>query len=267
MMKGHSNFNVELVKYTNGYFVKKSTKTPNIRLKNQIQKQIEFKMFIEKNEAMDLLFEIPSVIEEREKYFIMDFYNGKSILDIFEKGDITLLNEIIDKLIRFINWEFENCIYTKDVRFEIIEKLSNVKSRDIKVSCLIDKLIKKLPKEIKIPIGMCHGDLTLSNLIFTERIVLIDFLDSYIETPLQDIAKLLQEIMLEWSLLINNNKRDNIKIKIAYKYLREQLFSKLLSYSEHSRLFYIITLFRLFPYIVNENIYKRVLSEIEKELE
>ena len=97
-MKGHSKFNVELVKYPSGYFVKKSTTKVDNRLKNQIQKQIEFKSFIEKNESINLLFEIPEVIEKKSKYFIMNFYNGKSILDIFEKGDITLLDEIIDTI-------------------------------------------------------------------------------------------------------------------------------------------------------------------------
>ena len=206
--------------------------------------------------------------EEDVKEFIKrlkDEFRKDIIIDDFMVS-IKEIDEIIDKLIRFIDWEFRNCIYTKEVRFEIIEKLLSIASEDKKVSDLIYKLINKLPKKIKIPVGICHGDLTLSNLIFTERIILIDFLDSYVETPLQDIAKLLQEIVLEWSLLIDNSKRDNIKIKIAYEYLRKKLFDRLMSYSKYSRLFYIITLFRLFPYITNKNIYERVLLEIKKEL-
>ena len=42
---------------------------------------------------------------------------------------------------------------------------------------------------IKIPIGICHGDLTFSNILFNgNNYYLIDFLDSFIEYPLMDIV-------------------------------------------------------------------------------
>jgi thiamine kinase-like enzyme len=66
-----------------------------------------------------------------------------------------------------------------------------------------------------IPVGICHGDLTLSNILFRghvaptphtpdeelrrramassggEWVILIDFLDNFVESPLADLAKVL----------------------------------------------------------------------------
>ena len=87
----------------------------------------------------------------------------------------------------------------------------------------IDDMIKKTPElsneltefwnEFKhdfedIKGGYCHGDLTLENIIVghketystAERVLyLIDFLDSFIDTPFVDIATVLQDSLCHWS--------------------------------------------------------------------
>ena len=48
--------------------------------------------------------------------------------------------------------------------------------------------------DMLIPVGTCHGDLTFSNILFNgNNYYLIDFLDSFIESPLLDIVKLRQD--------------------------------------------------------------------------
>jgi hypothetical protein len=51
------------------------------------------------------------------------------------------------------------------------------------------------------PAGDCHGDLTLSNVILSHSkgLLLIDFLDSFLESPLQDAAKIRQDLVYGWS--------------------------------------------------------------------
>lgn len=51
------------------------------------------------------------------------------------------------------------------------------------------------------PAGDCHGDLTLSNVILSHSkgLLLIDFLDSFLESPLQDVAKIRQDLVYGWS--------------------------------------------------------------------
>jgi aminoglycoside phosphotransferase (APT) family kinase protein len=54
---------------------------------------------------------------------------------------------------------------------------------------------------VLMPIGSCHGDLTLSNIIFspTNVVFLVDFLPTFLESPLQDAAKIKQDIIYGWS--------------------------------------------------------------------
>ena len=43
--------------------------------------------------------------------------------------------------------------------------------------------------KIELPEGFCHGDLTLSNLLFNnDDIVIIDFLDTFLDSTIQDIV-------------------------------------------------------------------------------
>jgi len=269
MLKGHSHFKIDLIDTNIGFLVKKSTISNSIRLQKQCEKQEQFRSFLQKNPKINSDFEIPLIIQkdDKGKYFITDFYRGKTILDIFEIEDITILDTLIKKLLNFLDWEFDNCVYHKDISAEILTKLKSLNNKvDKDIQKLIKLFINKLPKTIQIPVGICHGDLTLSNCIFTNKIILIDFLDVFIETPLQDIGKLLQELELEWSFLLDNHKRDITKIKIGYEYLRQRLCSLLRDYSPFSKIFYIITLFRLFPYIEDKLIYNVVKSKLEKEL-
>ncbi len=83
----------------------------------------------------------------------------------------------------------------------------------------IDDMIKKTPelqnelqefwKEFEHDLedirgGYCHGDLTLENVIVGHKksirfLYLIDFLDSFIDTPYVDIATVLQDSLCHWS--------------------------------------------------------------------
>jgi len=263
MLKGNSKFQIELIKGSNGYLIKKSSQDNPKRLLNQAMKQHLFHHLIPKNAIIDSYFETPEVLSKGKDYFVMDFYNGKSILDIFEKGDITILDEIVTKLFWFIKWETFKC--TKDKVNEIlIDKLNSLPTNPIIDNC-IDYINKNT---IIIPIGLCHGDLTLSNVIFSNKIVLIDFLDSYLESPLQDITKLLQESNLKWSLLMDNSKRDNTKIEISYDYLKSKINQKIeekfKEYISSIKLIYIITLLRILPYTDDNKISDIINKEIEK---
>ena len=75
---------------------------------------------------------------------------------------------------------------------------------------LIKRARKEIPTSLVVPVGYEHGDLTFSNILAShdgDRLVLIDFTISPVETPLQDVAKLLQEVMFQWSW--RNQELDN----------------------------------------------------------
>ena len=62
---------------------------------------------------------------------------------------------------------------------------------------VFDYLNNNIPN-LNIYKNVCHGDLTLSNLIFkNNEIYCIDFLDSFIDSPIIDLVKLKQDSSLE----------------------------------------------------------------------
>jgi len=274
MLKGQSQFKLELIKNAEGFFMKKSSKNGLYapRLLAQCKKQIEFRNAILNDCKMKSLFEIPEVLEQGFNYFLMPFYRGKSVLDIFEKGDISFLNEMVNKIFLFIDWEFKKCIYTKDVKRDILEKLNSLMKKiyDMRILNIIESLIKIVDnsKLIIVPVGVCHGDFTLSNFIFSNKIILIDFLDSFVESPIQDIAKLLQELKLRWTLKMSQTKRDVTKIKISYEHLSHLIEQKIdcefYKYLAIINLFYKITLLRIVPYLSENSPH---VEEIIKKLE
>ena len=71
--------------------------------------------------------------------------------------------------------------------------------------------------DMLIPVGTCHGDLTFSNILFNgNNYYLIDFLDSFIESPLLDIVKLRQDTAWLWSQLMYVHPCDTIRLRIAF---------------------------------------------------
>lgn len=115
--------------------------------------------------------------------------------------------------------------------------------------CLYDLIGTRLT--IGVPLGPCHGDLTLSNVIWSPSLglVLIDFLSTFLESPLQDLAKISQELEFGWSF---RRMDPNLRIKSL-------LFSQLAfpSYGRYlyalfpgaAYLFKLLCLARIAPYV------------------
>ena len=267
--KGCSSFNLSYDNNQQGWFVTKKT-TSNIgRLKKQCQKQKEYSSYIESDTVLKHLFTVPSVISETENSFTMPFYNGQTFLDIIEKGNILDCKNIIDNLLLLIIKEFNDCRIDVISSNVFLNKLSEIKEKTN--NPIIDKI--KVPTEIVLPIGYCHGDLTFSNCIFSNKIILLDFLDCYIETPFQDISKILQELYLQWNYLTSTSSHDKIKIDLAYKYISvyfqqnlQTLFNNIEYNEDIINLFYQITLLRILPYITNKEIETLIISKVEETL-
>ena len=105
---------------------------------------------------------------------------------------------------------------------------------------------------LRIPIGVCHGDLTFSNILFCgQQYCLIDFLDSFIETPLQDIVKLRQDSQYLWSCLMYQNPYDALRLKLISQYIDERLdkhFSQYDWYKENYEVMQLMNMLRILPY-------------------
>jgi len=274
LLNGHSNFDLQTVQNKKGIFVlKTASNCEDIkRLHYQRIKQTEFHNYIQNND-LRYFIEIIPVISTRSNGFIMPFFNGKSIIDIIEKENIFLIEDIIDKLLRFIEWEIGLCDFKKLPIIEIKDKIKNIEKKccDDDITNIVLHLNKKINLLEKkcIPIGICHGDFTFANMLFSNKIGLIDFLDSFIETPLWDIGKLLQELRLKWSYLMCKEKVDKTKIQIAYAYMNKILDKKIKEFElmyniddEILTIFYAITLLRILPYCKNKKVYNSIKKEI-----
>ena len=154
-----------------------------------------------------------------------------------------------------------------DKYYDTMEKITQNKSK-LEFLSHIEKELQALPDRIQIPLGKCHGDLTFSNILFTDRkIILIDFLDNFIETPLQDIVKLRQDTKHLWSLRLYKKKYDGTKIEILLNYLDNLIdkhFSKYEFYRKYYFIFQKINLLRILPYAKDKQTFQYVANEIIK---
>lgn len=139
------------------------------------------------------------------------------------------------------------------------DKLVSVSAatRDPVLKQLVDaclNVVNSLPNEMSFPIGRCHGDLTLSNVILdpASGITLIDFLDTFLESPLQDVAKLKQDFVYGWSFR-NCPAPLSVKAEILCRnYFPQAIVQLERMYPEQVHLLTLMTLARIAPYVKDE---------------
>lgn len=110
-----------------------------------------------------------------------------------------------------------------------------------------------------LPIGISHGDLTFSNILFNgNNYYLIDFLDGFIESPLQDIAKIRQDTAYRWSQLMYTKRYDEVRLGIICDKIDNELDSyfsnKYQWYRDHYKTIQLMNILRIFPYAHEEKV-------------
>jgi hypothetical protein len=125
---------------------------------------------------------------------------------------------------------------------------------------------------ITVPVGPCHGDLTLSNIIYEKsgQLKLIDFLHTYLESPLQDVCKIDQDYLYGWSFRYLENEH-KIKAKIFTQQSTPKVINQLKNlYPEGYKILMYLNLLRIIPYIkddVTDNWLFEILNKFTKDLE
>lgn len=253
---GHSGCEVLLVENNGKNFVRKyCNKEYSQRLKLQAEKQVEFKSSYIKTPKVYV-----RDIFTKDKCFIeMEFINGLHFNDYILRKDIKYVKEFVEKLLDDIlsREEFDN-IDTEPIanKLDSLKKFcdSDEKKKSLKYLYTFDwNLIKK---------SYCHGDLTFENiLIKNDEIYLIDFLDSFIDTKYIDIAKILQDIDVYWSL---RNKEIDSNLLIRYQVIKKILLGKLTQ--NEKKICYtllLINLLRILPYTSDEKTNNFLHKKIE----
>ena len=257
-------------------FTKSTTNNPK-RLQEQCTKQQQFRERIQST-PLHYIFDVPKVYDIHQTQssfsFDMQYINAHSIISILEKRSITKIQSITNNIFHFLDYLFKISETRPFNPQQIQKKIGEINKKTNHEYHYLTEPTYTLSQSLKGELyhqGLCHGDLTLSNMLFSDKIYLIDLDIPFIETPLQDIGKLYQEISLKWSYLMSPGIRDQTKVFIGYDYLStlmDKIIEKLIfRYNINRRilhLFKAMTLVRLLPYTKDEHMKEIISSKIEE---
>jgi hypothetical protein len=224
---GHSGYSLTLLE---GARVRKSvTKTDHAaydRLRRQCAKQRQFGITDARFKACEVLDELE---DEHAYAFVMPFYHSRTAVEFVDHAGPRACGQLFEAIEGLLHAFRRASVPTGIDRQQLEEKAQatieqigrTAWSADAMPACrALEERIGRLPGTIEIPVGLCHGDLTLANVLFTirqQKYVLVDFLDSFIETPIADLAKLRQEHRLGWSSLVSRVPHDRKKYQIVMR--------------------------------------------------
>tara|TARA_B100000780_G_C21123307_1_gene455239 strand:+ start:809 stop:1609 length:801 start_codon:yes stop_codon:yes gene_type:complete len=258
---GHSGCELKLI---GGMVVKVSSNLDyNDRLSLQCEKQKNFKSkYLFTPKIVDLNYSNNGLFN-----FSMEYVRGYSFCDYIINKPLIESFKILDQILEYLKL---NLIKSKSfVSNEIIRSKLFAINKTENIDSQIINFITKNIDHLNIKKGYCHGDLTFENIMISkESVYLIDFLDSYINSPLQDISKLYQDFNMLWSF---RNKNSSAIVDIRVKEL-EKYLDKTLGLSENDRLvvdiLLIMNFLRILPYSkdinLKNNLTRNILKIIKK---
>jgi hypothetical protein len=252
----HSHDSLEIVPWNQQSCVRKIFRSNLDRAQRNVEKQRKFKPFYTaaaRVAAADVLeFKIFSDRAE----LLMPYIEGMTghIFSVHASRNVahTLSSSLSTLLYAELNESREEAIPTllfKSKLLSVAEATSDPELQSL-INSMID-VVGMLSDEIIFPVGPCHGDLTLSNLILDmgSGVTLIDFLDTYLDSPLQDVAKLKQDFVYGWSF---RNAPSSLRIKaeiLCRQHYPAALVQIERMYPVQVRLVMLMTLARIAPYV------------------
>jgi len=204
---------VELLEREGGVVVRKSSASPsyNKRLMLQAAKQQSFRDGGGAGE-----FAAPAVLRQynggtnTSAWYEMEYVHAERYSDYLERVTVDQLKGIVNQLIAYFDRGRLSSRVESPGRLIFENKLQELRYRIRTRPSLDERVIKDVfsflgtPPNENLYLGSCHGDFTLSNILFThEKLYLVDFLDTFIETPLQDIVKMRQDTCHRWITMID----------------------------------------------------------------
>ena len=275
---GNSGCKVEVVREDTKLFVLKSTEDSKYlgRLALQAEKQKAASDMHVPNIIVPNVYEINKSDVKTEVR--MDYVYSQNYIDYFENAGVHEIDAFVEAMIAFVEQEIQQSPIAECPNEVLMTKFEEVASKvekradyNYELNELMVKARKKLADAgaLCMPMGVCHGDLTFSNVLFCgQQYCLIDFLDSFIESPLQDIVKLRQDSQYLWSCLMYQQPYDALRLKLISEYVDERLdkhFSQYDWYKEHYKVMQLMNMLRILPYAKDEKIVeylKRVIKTL-----
>lgn len=254
---GNSGCSVELQQVAGRYVIKKSTSS--LAYIPRLKKQIEIQQSFFKLSESEIFYvpEVISVVEKSDSFAAyMEYVPYSDFIDFFQYASCQSIQRVVDNLLGFIN----NNSSGSDV---VVNDLIAAKVSQIQGSIADYNIISDFSpifdcigaclktNRISVPSGQSHGDLTFSNMMFgdfSNRICLIDFLDSYIDSPYMDLVKLRQDSQFKWSLLKVLKPYDRVRINQVFDWIDSYVVD---SFPIDKSIYFVlqsVNLLRILPY-------------------
>jgi hypothetical protein len=273
-IQGRSGCLLEVITNETAYIVRKTSNSIeyNNRLKKQIQKQNNFK-------SLDPVI-TPTVLgsginDNGLMYFEMPYIMGDKYSDYLVKADLNGINYFINTLLKWIDYNLSTSS-TQPLDADLISVKLDELSNKLKTTYDGNSFIKNEFTYLSsnkllgsISIGCCHGDLTLSNLIISNnKVYLIDFLDSFIESPLMDIIKIRQDTKHKWSLMLEEKMPNYQKNKLnqILNYIDNIItdhYKNFIVSNEVYTFFEKLNLLRILPYLTKKNEVEFIINSLK----
>jgi hypothetical protein len=153
-----------------------------------------------------------NITSDELSWFTMPYLFAEKYSNYLDRIDFIQLKTFIGHLINYFDQNFNNAVYStvnRDVFFDkIFDVRKNINSNQAVSAGAFDDILAYLENSIpdeQLPMGTCHGDFTFSNILFGDhQVYLLDFLDSFVESPLIDIVKLRQDTCYKWSIMLES---------------------------------------------------------------
>ena len=239
----------------------------NNRLLRQAEKQIDFYSKNIENVGC------PRVISIKKGdifSFEMDYISGSNYLDFLGYASpeyIDFFSDSILKYLKQVRKESSGFYKSDECRKACLNKLESLDSFS-EYREFYKYLVEKIGGTdfVGIDKTFCHGDLTLSNILFTtETIFFLDFLDSFIESWLVDLVKLKQDLFYLWGLY---REKDNLDLRSTQVslYIWDTLVSEYRGVvnSDEFKIIEVMNFLRILPYVKNKRDLL-ILSDIIKK--
>jgi len=260
---GHSGCAIEIANENEGLFIIKSTNDPGYvyRLKNQAMKQKAFEAQKSSSIKAPRIFDVYS--DNTCCKIKMEYIYSLNSVAFIENSGFEQINNFLDNIIDFVKSEITHSELKQMDNDLLADKYSDVKEKilanrsldgDTDIRSWLPTLdrIFKTNLSFEIPVGTCHGDLTFSNILFSgNSYYLIDFLDSFVETPLLDIVKLRQDTAFNWSGLMYTGTYDQVRHGIVLSFMDKKIhesFSAYQWYRDAYGIFQLLNFLRVLQY-------------------
>lgn len=281
-VKGNSGCQIDVVQEGDSIFVYKSSADPKylkrLVLQGEKQQQAGGKEYQH--------IRVPQVYgiqRDADKAVIkMEYVYSKNFIEFFEQAGFEQVDYLVEAIKYFIEDEISQCQLEK-VSPEIFQhKFASIKD-NCKNNVLYDSdtdiadILQRCERvfagmgDMVIPVGLCHGDLTFSNILFNgNNYYLIDFLDSFIETPLQDIVKIRQDSCHMWSQLMYTKPFDPLRLRIVCRKIDQEIDryfrNKYEWYARHYPVMQLMNLLRILPYAKEQKVVDYLKVELKRLL-